>query len=451
MNHPVLAWIQQLEVPAQLAWLLMVVFGVIILMSFLLVIARRYKRCPSNRILVIYGKTGAGRSAKCLHGGGAFRAVDREHPRQRAERLHRRDRNRRGDDDERRDPPPGSRDEGHRQAGRGHDLRPAAPGDRLDAHRGDQQGPRRLPGEGPDLARARAAQDRPRADQREHQGHHRRVRLHRGDRQEGGVRGDPAGGDRRLAAGEEGRDGRRRGGPRQGDRRRQRREAARHGHEGGRARPPRAARRPGERAQDRRAGRGLPPGGRHPGSGAHHAHLGRRREREGRRRREQGQGGHRERQRRAQGQGSRGLPGRRNAHARRAGGRARGAVPRAGQGRRGPGQVDRGAEARRARGAGEGDEGPGDRRRRSRGREAQDRGPGRGRGDLRQARRRGARQLRDPGEEGPGPEADRRELRRRPGGVPDAHAGAHRGALEDRRRGDRERQVREDRRVGPRR
>ncbi len=72
MKHLVLAWIPQQEVPAQLAWLLMVVFGVIILMSFLLVIARRYKRCPSNRILVIYGRTGLGRSAKCLHGGGAF-------------------------------------------------------------------------------------------------------------------------------------------------------------------------------------------------------------------------------------------------------------------------------------------------------------------------------------------------------------------------------------------
>jgi flotillin len=55
-----------------LAWLLMVVFGVFIAFSFLLVIARRYKRCPSNRILVIYGKTSVGRSSKCLHGGGAF-------------------------------------------------------------------------------------------------------------------------------------------------------------------------------------------------------------------------------------------------------------------------------------------------------------------------------------------------------------------------------------------
>jgi flotillin len=31
----------------------------------------RYKRCPSNRVLVIYGKTGKG-AAKCVHGGAAF-------------------------------------------------------------------------------------------------------------------------------------------------------------------------------------------------------------------------------------------------------------------------------------------------------------------------------------------------------------------------------------------
>jgi len=33
--------------------------------------AKRYKRCPSNRILVIYGKTNAG-AARCIHGGAAF-------------------------------------------------------------------------------------------------------------------------------------------------------------------------------------------------------------------------------------------------------------------------------------------------------------------------------------------------------------------------------------------
>jgi flotillin len=37
-----------------------------------LVVVARYKRCPSNRILVIYGKVAKGQSAKCLHGGGAF-------------------------------------------------------------------------------------------------------------------------------------------------------------------------------------------------------------------------------------------------------------------------------------------------------------------------------------------------------------------------------------------
>jgi flotillin len=38
---------------------------------------RRYKRCPSDRIMVVYGKVGKGsddmnRSAKCIHGGAAF-------------------------------------------------------------------------------------------------------------------------------------------------------------------------------------------------------------------------------------------------------------------------------------------------------------------------------------------------------------------------------------------
>jgi flotillin len=32
----------------------------------------RYKRCPSDRILVIYGNVGAGRSARCMHGGASF-------------------------------------------------------------------------------------------------------------------------------------------------------------------------------------------------------------------------------------------------------------------------------------------------------------------------------------------------------------------------------------------
>ncbi|MFP6631655.1 MAG: flotillin family protein [Planctomycetota bacterium] len=34
--------------------------------------AMRYKRCPSDKILVIYGKTAGGRSSRCIHGGAAF-------------------------------------------------------------------------------------------------------------------------------------------------------------------------------------------------------------------------------------------------------------------------------------------------------------------------------------------------------------------------------------------
>ncbi|MGB0403242.1 MAG: flotillin family protein [Salibacteraceae bacterium] len=45
---------------------------VIILFVFLFSMFRRYKRCPSDQILVVYGKTGGGTSAKCIHGGAAF-------------------------------------------------------------------------------------------------------------------------------------------------------------------------------------------------------------------------------------------------------------------------------------------------------------------------------------------------------------------------------------------
>ncbi len=40
--------------------------------GLVLVLAKRYKRCPSNRVLVIYGRTGSGRSSRSIHGGGAF-------------------------------------------------------------------------------------------------------------------------------------------------------------------------------------------------------------------------------------------------------------------------------------------------------------------------------------------------------------------------------------------
>jgi flotillin len=50
-----------------------IIVGVVVFM-FIVVLSslRRYKRCPSDRILVVYGKVGGGGSAKCIHGGAAF-------------------------------------------------------------------------------------------------------------------------------------------------------------------------------------------------------------------------------------------------------------------------------------------------------------------------------------------------------------------------------------------
>jgi len=45
---------------------------VLIFVVFLFSMFRRYKRCPSDQILVVYGKTGGEGSSKCIHGGAAF-------------------------------------------------------------------------------------------------------------------------------------------------------------------------------------------------------------------------------------------------------------------------------------------------------------------------------------------------------------------------------------------
>lgn len=49
-----------------------IIFAVLFIFIFLIVLIKRYKRCPSDRILVVYGKVGGGQSAKCIHGGAAF-------------------------------------------------------------------------------------------------------------------------------------------------------------------------------------------------------------------------------------------------------------------------------------------------------------------------------------------------------------------------------------------
>lgn len=60
------------------SFIIIIAVAVIFVFVMLIGIFRRYKRCPSDRILVVYGKVGShagtdvGRSAKCIHGGAAF-------------------------------------------------------------------------------------------------------------------------------------------------------------------------------------------------------------------------------------------------------------------------------------------------------------------------------------------------------------------------------------------
>ena len=49
-----------------------VVSLVLVVFFTIIFLASRYKRCPSDKILVKYGKVGKGQSAQCIHGGGSF-------------------------------------------------------------------------------------------------------------------------------------------------------------------------------------------------------------------------------------------------------------------------------------------------------------------------------------------------------------------------------------------
>jgi flotillin len=58
-----------------LVWLFIVI-AIVVFMLFIVIISR-YKKCPSDKIMVIYGKVGSSkdgtqRSSKCIHGGAAF-------------------------------------------------------------------------------------------------------------------------------------------------------------------------------------------------------------------------------------------------------------------------------------------------------------------------------------------------------------------------------------------
>jgi flotillin len=50
---------------------ILVLVAVVFVFILVSALVSRFKRCPSDKILVVYGRTG-GSSAKCIHGGGAF-------------------------------------------------------------------------------------------------------------------------------------------------------------------------------------------------------------------------------------------------------------------------------------------------------------------------------------------------------------------------------------------
>ena len=50
-----------------------VAIGILFLFILIYSLLKRYRRCPADHILVIYGKvSGKGRAARTIHGGAAF-------------------------------------------------------------------------------------------------------------------------------------------------------------------------------------------------------------------------------------------------------------------------------------------------------------------------------------------------------------------------------------------
>ncbi len=179
---------------------------------FIVLLAKQYKRCPSNRVLVIYGRTGKGKAATTVHGGAAFvipliqdyafmslEPIQIEIPLRGALSI----------ENIRVNVPSvftvaistepavmqqasirllGLTDRANSQASRGNHLRHSATGHRRDGNRRDQSRPRQVPAADPDASGIGAEQDRAAVDQRQHHRHHRRVGLYRRDRAESGVR-----------------------------------------------------------------------------------------------------------------------------------------------------------------------------------------------------------------------------------------------------------------------
>ena len=55
-----------------MAYLILIILLALFFVAIMVSFATRYKRCPSDRLLVVYGKVAGGKSANCYHGGAAF-------------------------------------------------------------------------------------------------------------------------------------------------------------------------------------------------------------------------------------------------------------------------------------------------------------------------------------------------------------------------------------------
>ncbi|WP_432798347.1 flotillin family protein [Poriferisphaera sp. WC338] len=74
MNVPITLGSALMPMLAETSWPLMAAIAAVALVILFCAayMTTRYRRCPSNRVLVIYGSVGGERTSTCLHGGGKF-------------------------------------------------------------------------------------------------------------------------------------------------------------------------------------------------------------------------------------------------------------------------------------------------------------------------------------------------------------------------------------------
>src|SRR5262245_59497976 len=74
LHHFLLAHVRPLLAAAEPFpyWVLIPVAVALVFFSILLMLMKRYRRCRSDQVLVIFGKVGGGNTSRCIHGGAAF-------------------------------------------------------------------------------------------------------------------------------------------------------------------------------------------------------------------------------------------------------------------------------------------------------------------------------------------------------------------------------------------